>query len=83
MIVCSCNVITDAKIRACLNSAACPRTPGAVYRDLGCSPNCGRCFATVRNMINEVLAEGEVPCDIACPSVADHLPAGEFALPAE
>ncbi len=83
MIVCSCNVITDAKIRACLSSEAFPRTPGAVYRDLGCSPNCGRCFATVRSMINEALAEGEGACDMACPSGADHRALAEFALPAE
>ncbi len=83
MIVCSCNVITDTKIRACLNSEACPRTPGAVYRDLGFSPNCGRCFATVRSMINEALAEGE-GCDMPCTNAAaDHRTLAEFALPAE
>jgi hypothetical protein len=33
----------------------CPRTPGAVFRCLGCSPNCGRCFVTVRKIIVETL----------------------------
>ena len=38
----------------------CPRTPGAVYKCLGCSPNCGRCIATMRTIINEALAEATV-----------------------
>ncbi|PNE09503.1 MAG: (2Fe-2S)-binding protein, partial [Beijerinckiaceae bacterium] len=44
MIVCSCNVLTDSDIRAALNRGACPRTPFAVYKCLGCSLNCGRCI---------------------------------------
>jgi bacterioferritin-associated ferredoxin len=57
MIVCSCNVVTDSEIKATLASAACPRTPFAVYKCLGCSLNCGRCIATVRTIINEASAE--------------------------
>jgi bacterioferritin-associated ferredoxin len=53
MIICSCNVITDTEIKAALNSGACPRTPFAVYKCLGCSLNCGRCISTVRTIINE------------------------------
>ena len=56
MIVCSCNVLTDSEIRAALNSGACPRTPFAVYKCLGCSLNCGRCIATVRTIIDEANA---------------------------
>ena len=57
MIVCSCNVLSDTKIKDIVNSGICPRTPGAVYKCLGCSPNCGRCIATLRTIINEALAE--------------------------
>ncbi|MGA7657612.1 MAG: (2Fe-2S)-binding protein [Methylocella sp.] len=57
MIVCSCNVLTDAKIRDIVTGGMCPRTPGAVYKCLGCSPNCGRCIATLRMIISEALAE--------------------------
>jgi bacterioferritin-associated ferredoxin len=53
MIVCSCNFITDTVIKARLSEESCPRTPLGVYRSLGCSPNCGRCFATVRTIIRE------------------------------
>jgi bacterioferritin-associated ferredoxin len=59
MIVCSCNVISDSKIKASLEGDACPRTPAAVYRCLGCSPNCGRCFATVRSIISQALADSK------------------------
>ncbi|MGO9004507.1 MAG: bacterioferritin-associated ferredoxin [Beijerinckiaceae bacterium] len=57
MIVCSCNVITDSEIRASLQDETCPRTLAAVYRCLGCSPNCGRCCATVRMIIAEAAPE--------------------------
>jgi bacterioferritin-associated ferredoxin len=63
MIVCSCNVLTDSTIKATLtgsNGATCPRTPGAVYKCLGCSPNCGRCLVTVRKIIDEALAGDQV-----------------------
>lgn len=59
MIVCSCNAISDMKIRDSLSSEKCPRTPGAVYRCLGCSPNCGRCYAMVQSIIKEALGNAE------------------------
>jgi bacterioferritin-associated ferredoxin len=59
MIVCSCNAISDTKIKDSLNSETCPRTPGAVYRCLGCSPNCGRCYAMVQSIIKEALGNAE------------------------
>ncbi|MCI0467731.1 MAG: (2Fe-2S)-binding protein [Beijerinckiaceae bacterium] len=57
MIVCSCNVLSDAHVRDAINSKSCPLTPGAVYKCLGCSPNCGRCIATLRAILNETLVE--------------------------
>jgi bacterioferritin-associated ferredoxin len=57
MIVCSCNVLSDTKIRASLSGERCPKTPGALYKCLGCSPNCGRCFSTVQTIIVKALAE--------------------------
>lgn len=57
MIVCSCNVVSDKKIKEIVRSGACPRTLGAVYKCLGCGPNCGRCVATLKTIINEALAE--------------------------
>jgi bacterioferritin-associated ferredoxin len=57
MIVCSCNVLTDTEIKDIVNSKTCPRTPGAVYKCLGCSPSCGRCIATLKAIINESFAD--------------------------
>jgi bacterioferritin-associated ferredoxin len=57
MIICSCNAISDTSVKASIHSDKCPRTPGAVYRCLGCRPNCGRCFETVRAIIDEALTQ--------------------------
>jgi bacterioferritin-associated ferredoxin len=78
MIICSCNVVSDAMVRATLDPqcAACPRTPGAVFKRLGCSPNCGRCFVTVRKILIELLGAHShhhlhgPACDGACETKA-------------
>jgi bacterioferritin-associated ferredoxin len=59
MIVCSCNAISDSRIKDSVRSEKCPRTPGAVYKCLGCSPNCGRCYAAVQSIIKEALGHAE------------------------
>ena len=57
MIVCSCNVLSDGDVRACLNPGPdCPRTPAQVYRCLGCSPECGHCARTIRGIMDQALA---------------------------
>jgi bacterioferritin-associated ferredoxin len=66
MIVCSCNVISDGDVRACLNGGAgSPRTPAEVYRCLGCSPECGHCARTIRAVMDRALAEAEA-CTRGC-----------------
>lgn len=76
MIVCSCNVLSDAQIRTTIgDEAANPRTPGQVYRCLGCSPQCGRCARTIKAMLDDI--RGLTPrndtacgvCPAACPAV--------------
>lgn len=61
MIVCSCNVLSADQVRDVVATEA-PRTPGQVYGCLGCSPQCGRCARTIRQIMDEALA-----CAIACP----------------
>jgi bacterioferritin-associated ferredoxin len=57
MIVCSCNVLSDRDVRACLNPGPdCPRTPAQVYRCLGCSPECGHCARTIRSIMDQALS---------------------------
>ena len=59
MIVCSCNVLSDGDVKACLRAGPdCPRTPAQVIVRLGCSPNCGRCVRTIRSIMEQALADG-------------------------
>jgi bacterioferritin-associated ferredoxin len=58
MIVCSCNVISDLAVKDALTGEACPKTPGGIYKCLGCKTSCGRCIATIKGIIAELsLAE--------------------------
>jgi bacterioferritin-associated ferredoxin len=59
VIVCSCNVISDHQVRA-VTAAQAVRATSEVYRCLGCSAACGRCVRTIRNIMDEVHAEGAV-----------------------
>jgi bacterioferritin-associated ferredoxin len=61
MIVCSCNVFSDRDVRAAV-SASAPRTAGQVYGCLGCSPQCGRCARTIRQIMDEALAAPAACC---------------------
>jgi bacterioferritin-associated ferredoxin len=55
MIVCSCNVLTDCAVRACLAPGReNPRTAAQVYRSLGCGPKCGQCATTIRTIVKQV-----------------------------
>ena len=71
MIVCSCNVLTEAQILATLatEEAGTPRSPAQAYRCLGCAPNCGRCLVTVRDLLKE--ARGNA-CNVGCPTCPGH-----------
>ncbi|MCJ2031709.1 (2Fe-2S)-binding protein [Methylobacterium sp. J-043] len=60
MIVCSCNVLSDGQVRACLQPGpGCPRTPAQVYGCLGCSPKCGRCARTIRSILRNAIDEAQ------------------------
>lgn len=49
MYVCICNGLNDRRIRAA--AAESKGSTAAVYRKLGCAPQCGRCVPTVRDMV--------------------------------
>jgi bacterioferritin-associated ferredoxin len=55
VIVCSCNVLSDAQVRSAVADAA-PRSAVKVYGCLGCSPQCGRCLVTIRRIMDEACA---------------------------
>jgi bacterioferritin-associated ferredoxin len=73
VIVCSCNVLSEAQILSALRNDSGPlRTAGEAYRCLGCAPRCGRCVATVRALVAEArLAHCEVGCPV-CPAGEHH-----------
>jgi len=77
MYVCSCNVFTDGDVRAVASEAA---GVGAVYRCLGCKPQCGACARTIRRLLDEARAEAGCGCAAPCPPDADHCPAIERAI---
>ena len=75
MIICSCNVLSDGDVRACLNPGPdCPLTPAQVYRCLGCRPECGHCARTIRAIMDDALAVANdahpLPCTRGCCSAA-------------
>ena len=56
MIVCSCNVLTRARILATAEALALedpfrPLTPGRLFKALGARPQCGTCFSLIRTLI--------------------------------
>ena len=74
MIICSCNVLSEAQILAALKCEGGERlrSAGETYRCLGCAPRCGRCVATVRRLVAEAhLAHCQVGCP-TCPAAHDH-----------
>ncbi|MEJ8572262.1 (2Fe-2S)-binding protein [Microbaculum marinum] len=67
MIVCSCNALSDKTIRSCLSPGPdCPYTPAQVYRCLGCSPQCGRCARTIRQIMDSALPSVHSACTSRC-----------------
>ena len=67
MIVCSCNVLSDNAVRACLHRGPdCPRTPAQVQACLGCSPKCGRCARTIRGILQNALENARDEAAHAC-----------------
>jgi bacterioferritin-associated ferredoxin len=60
MIICSCNVLSDHQVRSTLTgTAAPPRSPGQVYGCLGCSPQCGRCASSIKQIMDQTLGNGQ------------------------
>jgi len=76
VIVCSCNVLTEAQILATLDSEPlhAPRSPAQAYRCLGCAPDCGRCLVTVRRLLAEARSNA---CTVGCAICPGHAEAAE------
>jgi len=49
MILCSCNVISDRDVRACVKPCGASADKARdVFRHLGCTPKCGRCVRNIQ-----------------------------------
>jgi bacterioferritin-associated ferredoxin len=77
VIVCSCNVLSDAQIRSMPRDpdGLRPCSPARAYRGLGCEPRCGRCAPTIRALLAEAdVAYREAACR-DCPAEGANLAA--------
>lgn len=85
MIICSCNVLTEAQVLETLKLGheSRPRSAAQTYRCLGCAPRCGRCLETVRKLVAQAhLDNCHVGC-AECPAHEAHGHTGEAAPPRE
>jgi bacterioferritin-associated ferredoxin len=85
VIICSCNVLTEAQVLEALKLGARRRPTSAAqaYRCLGCAPRCGRCLETVRALVAKAhLDNCHVGC-ADCPAHERHDHAATEPAPAE
>jgi bacterioferritin-associated ferredoxin len=70
MIVCHCNVLTKAAILDAIgaNPLSMPNSPVQVHKCMGCAPQCGRCLATVRELLAEARITTVAAGCAVCPS---------------
>lgn len=80
MIVCSCNVLTRARVLAAAQELAAadpsrPITPGRLFKALGARPNCGTCFASIRAIVADAGFRFTCPEPLASAAETAPLPA--------
>jgi len=75
VIVCSCNILSDAQVRSAIASASPRPRMSSVYASLGGRAKCGRCAHTIKIMLEEIA--GFFPL-LACTDQRR-----DFSLPAE
>ncbi len=64
MIVCSCNVLSEARIRAVLDHPQPPQRVLEVHHRLGCRPQCGCCVRAILDIMRD--SQGAAPCHGVC-----------------
>ncbi len=71
MIICSCNVLSEAQILETLKlgNDSRPQSAAQTYRCLGCAPRCGRCVETVRKLVAKAHLEN---CHVGCAECPAH-----------
>lgn len=63
MYVCVCNAINCKTVRRAAENGA--GTVAGVFKSVGKTPQCGRCFTTMRGMIEEHAPASCVPVSVA------------------
>ena len=53
MIVCSCNVFSDAEVHSVIADSAKRPRMSQVYASLGCAAKCGRCSHTIKAILDQ------------------------------
>lgn len=61
MYVCICSAFNEKTVKKAIDAGA--RSPGSVFRHLGCEVQCGKCVAVLKDMCREAACA-------ACPSKA-------------
>ena len=67
MILCSCNLISDRDVRACVKPCGAQADRARdVFRGLGRTPKCGRCVRNIQALFErELLAASPYPNQLA------------------
>jgi len=81
VIICSCNVLTEAQVLETLKLGhdSRPKSVAQTYRCLGCAPRCGRCLETVRKLVAKAHLDH---CHVGCAECPGHEAHDHVAEPA-
>jgi bacterioferritin-associated ferredoxin len=71
VIICSCNVLSEAQVLETLKLGhdSRPKSAAQTYRCLGCAPRCGRCLETVRALVVKAHLDN---CQVGCTECPGH-----------
>jgi len=53
MIICSCNILSEDKIKECLMNKERQPSVGSIFKELGCPPVCGSCANNIVKLVRE------------------------------
>jgi bacterioferritin-associated ferredoxin len=82
MIICSCNVLTKARVVAAAEKLSReaptrPITPGRILRELGVKGQCAVCFSLIRTIVAEAGVMVTCPEPLAASAEEDETAAAE------
>lgn len=59
MILCSCNVFSEAQVRSAIANSSCRPRLSRIYASLGCTAQCGRCAHSIKSILDRDFANPE------------------------